>query len=201
MVLAVTLAGEYLPPQLLYQGKTEGCHPAIEFPPEWDVWHSENHWSNEVTMLRYADKVLLPCVKKKREAMGLNENHPCLTIFDVFRGQQTPALRELLEKNNIDRINVPANCTDKLQPLDLSVNKPFKDEMKKRFQAWYAEEVQKQLTSGTTISDVKIDTYTSIPKPKSANWLIGTLDTLSQKPEIVINGFRKSGILDALKSD
>ena len=75
--------------------------------------------------------------------------------------------------------------------------------MKKRFQAWYAEEVQKQLTSGTTISDVKIDTRTSILKPKSVNWLIGTLDshTLSQKPEIVINGFRKAGILDALKSD
>ena len=68
-------------------------------------------------MLRYADKVLLPFVKKKREAMGLNESHPCLTIFDVFSGQQPPALCELLKKNNI---NVPANCTDKLQPLDLS---------------------------------------------------------------------------------
>lgn len=117
-----------------------------------------------------------------------------------LRAKQTPALRELLEKNNIVHINVPANSTDKLQPLDLSVNKPFK-EMKKHFQAWYAEEVQKQLTSGTAISDVKIDTRTSILKPKSANWLIGTLDTLSQKSEIVINGFRKAGILDALKSE
>ena len=149
-------------------------------------------------MLRYAEKVLLPFVKKKREATGLDESHPCLTIFDVFRGQQTPAFRELLEKNNIVHINVPANCTDK---LDVSVNKPFKDEMKKHFQAWYTEEVQKQLTSGTAISDVKIDTRTSIRKPKSANWLIGTLDTLSQKPDIVITCFRKAGILDALKSD
>lgn len=31
-VLAVTLRGEFLPPQLLYQGKTTRCHPAIEFP-------------------------------------------------------------------------------------------------------------------------------------------------------------------------
>ena len=88
VVLAVTLAGEYLPPQLLYQGKTERCHPAIEFPPEWDVWHSDNHWSNEVTMLRYTDKVLLPFVKKKRKAMGLNKIHLCLTIYDVFRGSK-----------------------------------------------------------------------------------------------------------------
>ena len=48
-------------------------------------------------------------------------------------------------------INVPANFTDKLQPLDLSVKKPFKDERKKCFQPWYAEEVQKQLTSVTGI--------------------------------------------------
>lgn len=27
------------------------------------------------------------------------------------------------------------------------------------------------------------------------NWLIGTLDTLFQMPEIVINGFRKAGIV------
>ena len=201
VVLAATLNGEYLPPQILYQGKTERCHPAIDFPPEWDVWHTENHWSNEATMMRYAHKILLPFIKKKKESMGLEEDHLCLTIFDVFRGQQTPAFRELLEKNNIDHVNVPANCTDKLQPLDLSVNKPLKDEMKKRFQAWYAEEVEKQLVSGTDIKDVKVDTRTSILKPKSANWLIGALESLSKKPEIVLNGFRKAGIVDALKSD
>ena len=92
-------------------------------------------------MMRYAHKILLSFIKKK-ESMGLEKDHLCLTIFDVFRGQQTPAFRELLEKHNIDHVNVPANCTDKLQPLDLSVNKPLNDEMKKRFQVWNVEEVE-----------------------------------------------------------
>ena len=78
---------------------------------------------------------------------------------------------------------------DKLKPLDVSVNKPLKDEMEQRFQTWYAKEVQKQITSGIAIPDVKIDTRTSTLKPKSANWLIGALDCLAHKPEIVINGF------------
>ena len=43
-VLAITAAGEYLPPQLLYQGKTPKCHPQVSFLTGWDVWHSENHW-------------------------------------------------------------------------------------------------------------------------------------------------------------
>ena len=95
-------------------------------------------------------------------------------------------------------MNVPANCTDKLQPLDLSVNKPLKDVMKKRFQAWYAKEVEKKLVGGTYIKFVTIDTCTSIVKPKSANWLIEALDSLSKEPDIVLNGFRKAGIVDAL---
>lgn len=50
---AVTLADEYLPPQIVVKGKTKRCHLVIEFPSEWDIWHSENHWINERTMLRY----------------------------------------------------------------------------------------------------------------------------------------------------
>ena len=37
------------------------------------------------------------------------------------------------------------------------------------------------------------------PSP-SANWLIGSLDSHSQKPEIVISGFKRAGIFDALSS-
>ena len=50
--------------------------------------------------------------------------------------------------------------------------------MKSRFQSWYAEEVQKQLANGTAIHDVKIATHTYVLKPKSANCLIGSLDSI-----------------------
>ena len=32
-VLAITAAADYLPTQLLYQGKTPKCHPQVSFPP------------------------------------------------------------------------------------------------------------------------------------------------------------------------
>ena len=31
-VLAATLTGEYLPPQMIYKGKTQRCHPKIPVP-------------------------------------------------------------------------------------------------------------------------------------------------------------------------
>ena len=98
--------------------------------------------------------------------MGLEESHLCLVIYDVFSGQQIPMVRDVLSKSNV---NVPANCIDKLQTLDISVSKPFKEETN-------SEEVQKRLTSGTAVLDVKIDMHTSVLKPKSANWLIAALN-------------------------
>ena len=33
-VFAVTATGKYLPPQLIYKGKTNHCHPKLTPPPE-----------------------------------------------------------------------------------------------------------------------------------------------------------------------
>lgn len=65
-VLATTMTGEYLSPQLLFKGKTPRCRPTMAVPQGWDYWHSANHWSNEDTMIRYLDKVVFPFVDKKR---------------------------------------------------------------------------------------------------------------------------------------
>ena len=49
-----------------------------------------------------------------------------VVIFDTFKGHTRSEMDFLLLENNISVI-VPSNCTDVLQPLDLSVNKPMKD--------------------------------------------------------------------------
>ena len=66
-VFCSTMEGDFLPPQLLYEGRTERCHPSFSFPKDWDIWHSRNHWSNEDTMLRYLEKIIVPFISKKRE--------------------------------------------------------------------------------------------------------------------------------------
>lgn len=196
-VLATTMTGEYLPPQVIYKGKTVRCHPKVAVPKGWDIWHSENHWSNEETMKRYIELIIVPFISQKREALRLQKTHPALAIFDCFRGQTTADILSLLEKHNIVAVRVPANCTDKLQPLDVSINKPMKDEMKKRFQAWYAVEVQKQLKE-VSLDEVKVDVSAAVIKAKSANWTISAWQALEKRPEIAINGFKKAGILDAV---
>ena len=95
---------------------------------------------------------------------------------------------------------MPANCTDKLQPLDVSLNKPVKDEMKKRFQMWYSEQVQKQLQEGVPINEVKVEMPASVMKNLSANWMMSTWEALKSRSELAVNGFQKAGISSAIDS-
>ena len=196
-VLAVTMSGEYLPPQLIYKGKTERCHPAGEVPDGWDIWHSHNHWSNEETMMRYVEMVIAPFVDDKRATLQLDKTHPALAIFDCFRGQTTPEFTAVLKKHNIIQVHVPANCTDKLQPLDISINKPMKDGLRRRFQSWYAEEVSKQLRT-VSIHEVRVDTSAAVIKSKSLGWFVSAWQSLSSRPTLAVNGFKKAGIYDAV---
>ena len=196
-VFVATMTGQYLPPQVIYKGKTVRCHPKIDAPKGWDIWHSDNHWSNEDTMKRYIEKIIVPFISQKRQSLDLPASQPSLAIFDCFRGQTTPDILSLLEKHNIIAIQVPANCTDKLQPMDISINKPIKDEMKKRFQSWYAAEVQKQLKE-VPVGEVKVDVASTAIKTKSANWTISAWQALEGRPEVAVNGFKKAGIYDAI---
>ena len=75
--------------------------------------------------------------------------------------------------SNIIPLFVPPNCTYKLQPLDLSINKPLKNEMRKKFMERYSSCVAKELDSGKAIDHVQVGLQMSIIKPLSAHWFIG----------------------------
>jgi len=100
VVLAANATGEYLPPQLIYKGKTTRCHPHAKFPEGWNIWHTENRWSNEEI---YS---VVPFISKKRKDLGLADTHPVLTLYNRFRGQTTEAVLGLLSANNVVTIRL-----------------------------------------------------------------------------------------------
>ena len=104
---------------------------------------------------------------------------------------------------------VPNNCTDLLQPLDLSVNKPFKDKLRGGFSEWYTQEVAKQLQDGKQPDEIHIDTRMSVVKQLSCMWIMSgyaefgadqdAYDHMRSSPEIIRNGFKKAGIISAIE--
>ena len=108
-VFAATATGEFLPMQLVYQGKTPACLPKHDFPKDWNITYTYNRWSNEETMKVYIKKIIVPFVKRKRAELKLEENYPALVVFDVFKGQCTDDVLKLLEDNHIDMWSLSAS--------------------------------------------------------------------------------------------
>ena len=84
-VFGATLEGQFLPPQIIYQGKTEACLPQIRLPSDWHVTYTPNHWANELTTLDYIEKIIVPYVSKKLKEKELHTEQRALCIFDNSR--------------------------------------------------------------------------------------------------------------------
>ena len=196
-VFGASLAGDFLPIQLVYQGKTVKSLPSgVQFPNSWHITSTPNHWCSEATMISYIDIILIPYIREKKKALGLPDDHASLVIFDVFRGQVTDKVLSMLQRNNILYALVPANCTDRLQPLDVSVNKAAKEFLRSKFQMWYAENITDDSRGDSPTSDNfhPVDLKLSVMKPIGARWMIELYDYLKSKPSIIINGFTAAGI-------
>ena len=51
----------------------------------------------------------------------------CLLVFDTFCGHLTEDVTKALRKTNTSTIVVPGGCTSKVQPIDVSLNRPIID--------------------------------------------------------------------------
>ncbi len=192
VLLACTLSGKLLHPQLIYAGRTSRCHPSVSFPDGWNITHSQNHWSTEETMIEYVDQIILPYVQDVRTSLELSPNFPAVAIFDVFAAHRCQSVLNRLSSNNIKYIFVPAGCTGELQPLDVTVNGFFKKELRSCFSSWYARKVKEELEAGVNIQEMKIDLRISLLKPIHANWLMDVIFKLKMQEGLIKTGFDKA---------
>ena len=82
-------------------------------------------------------------------------------------------------------IHIPNNHTNLFQPLD-------------KYQDWYAEKVLQQLNRGVAAHDVKVDVKLSIMKLLLTKWINEMYHHLKCSKQIVISGFRKAHITEAV---
>ena len=93
---------------------------------------------------------------------------------------------------------IPANCTDRLQPLDLSFNETAKVFLRSRFWYWFAQLVAAQKRGEKPVEPV--DLRLSMMKPLGAQWMVELFDHFKAKSSVICNGFKAAGITDCLKS-
>ncbi len=89
---------------------------------------------------------------------------------------------------------VPANCTSKLQPCDVGVQKPFKGALRAAAAAKFGDLLQRAANDGIAPADVKFDLRTKAMKPMVCQFIYAGWKHLRDNRDIVTNAWAASGL-------
>ena len=78
-------------------------------------------WMDEKLMDVYLNRIWRQHTKKQR----------ALLVMDKFKAHVTDSVTKCLEELNSVAAIVPGDCTSKVQPLDVSINKPVKEHLRR----------------------------------------------------------------------
>jgi len=126
VVLACCAGGTKLPPLLIFKRKTL---PKDAIPNRIYVHIHSKGWRNGERMKLWLEKVW-----SKRPGGLLKK--PSLLVCNQFKANVTESTKRLATKLKMNLAVIPGGLTSQLQPLDVSVNKPFKGFMHEEWAKW-----------------------------------------------------------------
>jgi hypothetical protein len=166
--------GTKLPPICIFKGKR--MNRGENIPSGVVVYFQKNGWMDTQLMDKYIDY--------------FNDNRPnapTLLVYDSFRGHLEESIKEKFHKSNVNLAVIPGGLTSICQPLDVAINKPFKDNIRKEWHLWMANG-----GAGTTSGgNLKRARYGDV-----CNWVKHAWENISN--ETITNSFVTCNIVDSL---
>ena len=104
---------------------------------------------------------------------------------DVHRAQQAATVKRMLQSKNTILVNIPPGCTSKVQPLDVSINKPFKDYLRTQFEKHRDENIELYISNKLTASKRRV---------LVSKWVAEAWEKIKTNKEMIIRAFTKWGI-------
>ena len=166
--------------------------PRFNFPESFSLCANPKNFSNTAESIKV--------IEKQRQELE-KPNQAALLIMDVFRGQMTEEVTSLLHDNNVLLVRVPSDMTHLFQPLDLTVNGHCKAYMKSKFAEWYRKQMENASFQGKKVEEIEISFRLTTIKLLHAKWLMEFYNHITSEAgsKIIINGWKASGIYDAIK--
>ena len=117
------------PETVTFKGKRE--LKKLKIPRGVVVKVQSKGWNDATLTKVWLQKVLLQHTKKQQ----------ALLVWDTFKGHLTDELESELRKSNIITAVIPGGCTSKIQPFDVCINRPFKNNFHASWMSYIQESV------------------------------------------------------------
>ena len=136
--LTVCSDGSKLKPFVIFKGKPGGRISRNELPtfPNQDriaYTVQENAWMDGSCMLQWIDNILVPHLQCRPAATEV------ILLLDDLTSHTSDQTKDRLAQLGISLYIIPGGCTGNVQPLDVGINKPFKDRLRRKWWQWVVE--------------------------------------------------------------
>jgi hypothetical protein len=110
-----------------------------------------------------------------------------MMVYDSFKGHLEKFVKEKFCENRFDLVVIPGGLTSIYQPLDIAINKSFKDNLRKEWHLWMANGGARETKKGN-LWRAKLS--------KVYGWIKYAWDNISAKT--IIKSFKKYRISNSL---
>ena len=139
--VTVSAAGDILRPFIVFNGKCDGRiarefqNPEKSgFPVDCSYICRDRAWMDEAMMLQWVKEVLEPW--SKHVPAGIV---PYL-LLDSYKCHLMSSVVHAIQDLGIEVDHIPGGCTGLVQPLDVGVNKPLKNQIRRKWEEYMLEE-------------------------------------------------------------
>lgn len=138
VVLACCGDGSKIKPMVIFKRKTI---PKINNQHGVVVSAQQKGWMDSEQMKVWIQKAW----RRRLDGLGMRKS---LLVYDAFEAHVTDTVKAAFKRENTDLAVIPGGLTSILQPLNVSLNKPFKDGVKKRWIQWMADGIHEFTATG-----------------------------------------------------
>ncbi|GES73408.1 pogo transposable element with KRAB domain [Rhizophagus clarus] len=113
----------------IFKGKKLSRNERDLIPSGVIVWFQQNSWMDSNLMIDYVDYI-------NESRTDSESKSPMMMIYVSFKGYLEESVKKKFHENGIDLAVIPGGLTSVCQLLDVAINKPFKDNLRKEWHLW-----------------------------------------------------------------
>jgi len=119
------------------------------------------------------------------DELGLPDHNALLTL-DSFKAHTTDKITKMMEERGTTHCVIPQSCTSKLQPLDVSISKPFKQILKGYWSDFIHASVSE---SADQTAKIKVAS-----KQQVLDWVVKACQRIKDRKELITKSFQVTWI-------